>query len=297
MKNNKVETEGYNYIGVFLTFACPRGCSYCLNESGSGLEKRATVSGEEWINGLNGLVTDLQLTFNGGEPLSHPDFFSIVNGLDESFKADLLTTLPVSAQKFIDNLDPERFERDLPYSAIRVTFHPTTMDLDETIKKVKTIRSAGFDIMINLVNHPYEVEYTNRYRKQIQEAGIPCVVKPFLGYLDGVLFGQYRYEGACSGKFRKTVECKTSVLLIDPIGDVYRCHGDMFARNTFGLVGNLFEGELDLSQRTTLCENFGNCHPCDVQTKFDRLGRWGYAAMDITGNDIIIVNNPKPDWR
>lgn len=293
----KVETKGYNYLGVFLTFSCPRGCSYCLNESNGGLEKRTVVEGKRWIEGLNRIETDIPLTFNGGEPLSHPDFFDIVNGLEKSLKVDLLTTLPLDAQEFIRNLNPERFERDLPYSAIRVTFHPETMDLDEIIDKVKDIKAAGFDIMMNLVDHPYQEQETNRLKEIIQERGVTCVIKPFLGYLDGVLYGQYRYEDACSGKFSKNVNCRTSVLLIDPLGDIYRCHGDMFARNPQGLLGNIFEAELELSRNNTPCTNFGHCHPCDVQTKFDRFGNWGYAAVDVEGKDVVIVRNPNSDWR
>ena len=298
MKNtSKFNTEGYNYIGIFLTFDCPRGCSYCLNQSGSGLVKRAIVSGKDWIEALNKFQTDIPLTFNGGEPLLHPDFFEILNGLSKSIKTDLLTTLPVSAQKFIENLNPERFERDLPYSAIRVTFHPEIMDLAKTVEIVRSIQSKGFDIMINLVDHPYQTQETNAYKDRIQEAGITCIVKPFLGYLDGVLYGQFKYQDACSKTFIRNIECKTSVLLIDPAGDVYRCHGNMFSKNSQGLMGNIFEKDLDLSQRTASCANYGNCHPCDVQTKFDRFGHWGYAAMDIVGENLVIIDNPSPDWR
>ena len=293
----QMQTEGYNYIGIFLTLDCPRGCSYCLNQLSTRLEKRACVEGNQWIDGLNKLDVAIPLTFNGGEPLSHPHFFSVVNGIEKSLKVDLLTTLPTDAHEFVANLSPDRFKRDLPYSAIRVTYHPQTMDLEETINKVTTLKSAGFDIMMNLVDHPYHIHETNCYRKKIQEAGIRCVIKPFLGYLDGVLYGQYSYEGACRRRLRKKVRCKTSVLLIDPLGNIYRCHRDMFVGDPQGLLGNIFEGEFELFGGYTSCHHFGFCHPCDVQTKFDHSGQWGYTAVDSKGEDIATVRNPEPDWR
>lgn len=296
-KLKKIQTNGYNYIGVFLTLGCPRGCSYCLNELSGGLEGRATVAGERWLEGLSRIETNIPLTFNGGEPLSHPNFFDIVNGLEESVKIDLLTTLPIDAQEFIRNLNPKRFERDLPYSAIRVTFHPETMDLDETIGKVKVIKSAGFDIMMNLVDRPSQEEETNSLRDRILENGLAVAVKPFLGYLDGRLYGQYKYQDACSEKFSKPVNCRTSILSIDPIGDIYRCYGDMFTRNPQGLLGNIFEAELDTPRKYRACTNFGHCHPCDVQTKLDRFGTWGYTVVDIVGKDVVTIKNSRMDWR
>ena len=291
-----VVPDHYNYLAVFLTFFCPRECSYCLNEQGDGLQQRQIVDGKEWMAALNRLETKLPITFNGGEPLSHPGFFEIVNGLDERLKVDMLTTLPYDVQEFIENLNPERFERDLPYGAIRVTYHPETMDLEETIGKVRRIKEAGFNIDMNLVDNPKNKEEAKLTKEKIIAAGLECVIKPFLGYLDEKLYGQFRYAESCSMESRKDVKCQTTQLLIDPKGNVYRCYGDLFRQNPDGVLGNIFDPEVDLTVRDTECNNFGFCHPCDVQIKFDRFSKWDYAAVEIKGKGITKVHKSTVDW-
>lgn len=295
-KNKIILPDDYNYLAVFLTFACPRTCDCCLNEQGEGLKQRPIVEGERWVDALNRLQTNLTMTFNGGEPLSHPDFYQIVNGLEESVKIDMLTTLPYDPAEFIENLNPVRFERDLHYAAIRVTFHPEAMDLEETIEKVRKIKDAGFDIEINLVMNPKDNRETQLTKERILSARLGCVIKPFLGYLDGTLYGQFKYVGSCEMKSKKNVKCLTTQLLIDPIGDIYRCYGDLFRQNPEGVLGNLFEREVDLRMRHTDCNNFGFCHPCDVQIKLDRLSNWGYTAVQIVGDGVASFESSKIDW-
>ena len=89
--------ERYNYIGVFLTFACNLKCSFCINDFESPprhLRKRH-LTGEEWLRGLNRIISrpDLPLTLQGGEPTLHKDFARIVNGVRRDLNIDVLTNL------------------------------------------------------------------------------------------------------------------------------------------------------------------------------------------------------------
>ena len=71
----------YNYIGVFLTLACNYRCSYCINYFEDGKFNKHLIGGEDWVKGLNRIVSrdDLPLTLQGGEPTMHKDFIFIVN--------------------------------------------------------------------------------------------------------------------------------------------------------------------------------------------------------------------------
>jgi len=73
--------ETYNYIGVFLAFACNLHCSYCINYFEEGKFDKRNISGEEWVKGLNRIVSrdDLPLSLQGGEPTVHKDFYYIIN--------------------------------------------------------------------------------------------------------------------------------------------------------------------------------------------------------------------------
>ena len=71
--------EHYNYVAAFLTLACNLKCSYCINHFGKdGFEKKH-LTGEEWVRGLNRIISrdDLPLTLQGGEPSLHKDFIYI----------------------------------------------------------------------------------------------------------------------------------------------------------------------------------------------------------------------------
>ena len=93
------------------------------------------------------------------------------------------------------------------------------------------------------------------------------------------------------------MKCKTTNLLIDPQGDIYRCHADLFNKNHEGVKGNIFDQALKLSPKYIYCNNFGFCNPCDVQIKFDRFGYWNYCVADVKGNDISVIKNSKIDWE
>jgi len=58
-----------NYIGVFLTFKCKLGCTYCINRAGT-LVPREEISPDAWMKILKPLATreDLPITLQGGEP-------------------------------------------------------------------------------------------------------------------------------------------------------------------------------------------------------------------------------------
>ena len=287
-----------NYIGIFLTLRCPRRCPECLNEYSSATVERTERSAAEWITGLNKLHVAVPVTFNGGEPLSHCGFYDIVNGISNRLKIDLLTTLPGSLEQFLCCLRPERFTRELPYPSIRVTFHPATMSLRETTNKVQMLLSAGFAAGIYLVDDPSSRSVVSGIKHEILSQGISCTIKPFLGYRDGRLHGQYRYDLSVAARSVRFASCRPSVLLVDPHGDIYRCHGDLLRRTKSGRVGNLIDDQDVALVGFTECDHFGLCHPCDVQIKYNRLGYWGYTAVEIVGSGVVENKlAASVDWR
>lgn len=56
--------ENYNYIAIFLAFACNLKCSYCINYFEEGNFNKKTISGTEWIKAINKIKSrpDLPIT-------------------------------------------------------------------------------------------------------------------------------------------------------------------------------------------------------------------------------------------
>jgi len=271
----------YNYIGVFLTFGCNLKCSYCVNNFGGSLLKRRIISGKEWVRLLNRLLChqDLPVSLQGGEPGMHPDFIYIINNLKPELNIDILTNLSFDIEKFIKLVDPGRIKRDAPYSSIRVSYHPETMDLEETMDKVLKILKKGYSIGIWSVLHPYYKEHILKAQEECKKEGIDFRTKEFLGEYDGKLYGSYKYEDACLKNTKRNVLCKTTELLVDPQARVFKCHHDMY--RGINVLGKLSDDNFKAEDKYRVCGDYGFCNPCDIKIKTNRFQEYGHTSVDI----------------
>jgi len=271
----------YNYIGVFLTLACNLRCSYCINLFGEEGPPKKHLTGPEWVEGLNRIVSrpDLPVTLQGGEPSLHKGFIHIINNLKPELPIDILTNLQFDVDEFIDQVDPERIKRDSPYASIRVSYHPETMELDPLVEKTLKMLDAGFSIGIWGVLHPKQEAEVRRAQKHCKALGIDFRFKEFLGEYEGRMYGTYKYEGSTEGRFSKTVLCKTTELILGSEGGVYRCHSDIYEGRE--PVGSIMDPAYELEDIYRPCHVFGHCNPCDVKVKTNRFQEFGHTSVDI----------------
>jgi hypothetical protein len=274
--------ERYNYIAAFLTLACNLRCSFCINRfGGTSVSPVRPMAGGEWVSGINRLVTrpDLPVTLQGGEPSLHPDFIEIINGIRPDIPIDLLTNLTFDVEEFARRVRPERLRRSAPYASIRVSYHPETMDLDPLLERVLYLKGREFSIGIWGVLHPdYQAQILDAQGRCVSR-GIDFRTKEFLGWHDGRLHGNIRYEGACEGRRHWPVLCRTSELLIGPKGQVFRCHSDLYADRS--PAGNLLDPNFVINESFRQCDNFGECNPCDVKVKTNRFQEFGHTSVEI----------------
>ena len=73
--------------------------------------------------------------------------------------------------------------------------------------------------------------------------------------------------------------CKTSELLIDPFGEVYRCHHDLY--NQLNTVGSILDPEFEIKDIFRSCQYYGNCNPCDVKIKNNFQQVFGHTSVEI----------------
>lgn len=281
----------FNYIGVFLTLDCNLHCSYCINRFGALAPVGRKLSGNEWLRGLNRLVSrpDLPVTLQGGEPTLHTDFYAIANGIRPDLAIDLLTNLEVNIDHFMAEILPERFKRFSPYASIRVSYHPETMKIEALAAKVLQLQNAGYSIGIWGVLHP-ELE---KEIKQAQEyclgLGIDFRTKEFLGEFGGVMHGVLSYPDACNRVPHDPVECRTTELIVGPGGDVFRCHGDLYeGRKPFG---HILDPDFTIDPGFRACSNYGFCNPCDVKLKTNRFQTFGHTSVEILPVNRTLLEN------
>ena len=130
--------ENLTYLGVFLTFHCGYKCSYCITRHGV-LRYQSELPTVAWIEGLNRLEISrdkmVPITLQGGEPSVHGGLIEIVRNLRNAFYIDVLTNLDFDVDRLMDAAPPERFQRDVPYASIRVSYHPGQSDVKELLAK------------------------------------------------------------------------------------------------------------------------------------------------------------------
>jgi len=293
--------DSYKYIGVFLTMRCNLKCSFCLNHLSNRREpnkkKFNELSGKEWIRSLNRIVSrpEVPVTFSGGEPYLHPDFIEIIKGLKPDLNIDILTNLhwgKKGIDRFIEEIDPARINRNLPYPAIRVSYHPEQMgDGEDLVINAKRLQNAGFSIGIYSVQYPSpsQLESITQMQFLCRSEGIDFRVKDFTGKYEGVddfgrpfsiTYGNYsKYPGSVFQPTTQSCLCRTSELLIGPNGDVYKCHRDLY--NGEFPIGNIKNPAFKVNYKFRECGKYGNCHPCDVKVKTNHKQEVGHTSVEI----------------
>lgn len=279
--------ERYNYIACFLTFACNFRCSYCINRDSDLVKGRRHLSGMQWVELFKRLDIgdrkDLPITLGGGEPSMHPDFFYILQHTPENIAIDILTNLNFDLQCFVNEVSPERLNRGAPYADIRVSFHPSEMAFEELLQRVLFLVDNGFRVGVWAIIAPENRAEMEKYRSIAENNGIDFRLKDLLGWFDGRLYGEYKYPSGVSRKRGLPVSCRTSELLIDPSGDVFRCHRDLYAAENS--QGNITENKFYVKDEFTSCELFGFCNPCDLKMKFNRFQQEGHCSVEISLNE------------
>ena len=278
--------DHFNYIGVFLTLRCNFGCEYCINRHGD-YKSVPELTPKQWIEGLSRLETrpDLPLTLQGGEPTLYEGWKGVADALWRADKPlDLLTNGSFDFFKFVHYIDPRIFNREAKYSSIRFSFHPSQHDAHALATKALLLRDRGYSVGIWGLNHP-ACKNQNRLMKKICDTyNVDFRMKDFLGMYKGEWHGIMKYEGACSQdcndpQFEGKVLCRTTELLINPSGDIFRCHADLYVNRHS--IANILDEDLVGIGAWTECENYGMCNPCDIKVKTNRLQEYGHTSVEI----------------
>ena len=138
---------------------------------------------------------------------------------------------------------------------------------------------GGYSLGVWAVDHPAWQKEIEQARTECESVGIDFRVKEFLGIYKGRIYGTYKYNKALGSDRNDQVECRTTELLINPGGNIHRCHSDLYAGRT--PVGNLPDPAFRINEDFRSCEYFGCCNPCDVKTKTNRFQQFGHTSVEI----------------
>ena len=284
--------ENFGYISAFLTMRCNLDCGFCLNAFSRKFDRKKfkETSGKLWVTALNKIESrpEIPITFSGGEPFLHKDFIYILNNVKPDLNIDILTNLQWGKrglEKFIDEVDPKRIERDSPYPSIRVSYHPEQMgDGGALVESVRALKDAGFSIGIWAVLYPSPAQLSaiNQMQFKCLDSGVEFRLKEFTGEYGGEEYGDYsKYPGAT---FKSDSElhgclCRPSELLMSTDCRTYRCHRDLFSEESS--TGNILDPNFRINTDYAPCDRYGQCHPCDVKVKTNSRQKLGHTSVEI----------------
>jgi MoaA/NifB/PqqE/SkfB family radical SAM enzyme len=273
--------DTFNYIGAFLTFACPYACNYCINRYKlERPEASGTISALDWLLFFERFDTkNIPVTLQGGEPGCHPDFIMLVDALLDMHQVDILSNLTFDLKKFASRINPSRINREAPYAPIRASYHPSQFPLSVIVEKLLFLMKEGFRVGLYAVTHPDNDVAIAHAQTVCDDLGIDFRTKPFLGWHNGVLHGTYAYPDACTGSQSLSCECASSELLIAPDGWIYPCHHHLY--NQVAPTGHIAHSSVKISDHYHPCDAYGRCNPCDIKVKNNRFQRFGHTSMKI----------------
>lgn len=353
-------SDTLNYVGVFLTLECNLGCSYCINDPHQAGQReilfsiqakslRKCLTPAEWAQVLNRIPyrQDLPITLQGGEPMLYWSGKGLGLILSETpHYFDLLTNFALKPEVFASNLNGQqrKLQRDAPYPSIRVSYHAEEMNrtwhgrgFAELVERCEALRNHGFsvspvkaesDVGIYMVAHPQN-KVTAEMRS-IYAGRVPFETKEFLGIYEGKLYGHYLYpfstDLVASGIHHKTLscECRTTELLLDPLGFVWGCHfylyqswaaggpvkefeeletqgfryselGEkIFANHHLMPIGHMLDPDFSMSDLDAFrnCNHYGRCIGCDTKIKNNRFQ--SYYDQGIAHTSVVIRNIQMP---
>lgn len=352
--------DALNYIGLFLTLECNLNCSYCINDP-EQLGRRSTLfpiesktvrkglTPQEWITALQRIPfrQDLPITLQGGEPMLYWGSKGLGMILPEvPHYFDLLTNFALKPDVFVRNLNGQqaKFQRSAPYPSIRVSYHADEMNrawkgrgFEELVDRCEALGNYGFrvspnkadsDVGIYMVEHPQNA--VTPEMKGIYEGRVPFEGKEFLGVEEGDLFGHYLYPFSTDlisrGIHPSTLncDCRTTELLLDPMGFVWGCHyflyegwshggpqkeftaleaesyqfskhgARLFAGHSVAPIGHLLDPEFSMDdlEEYHSCSHYGRCIGCDTKIKNNRFQ--SYYDHGVPHTSVKIKNIEMP---
>ena len=104
MNSITIRSPFNSYWAVFLTLGCNFKCPFCIQTISGPIPHYDIVKGDAWVKALNSIEGRTRkrffrrnkakkLALIGGEPTLHPDFFEIINGLDDKWNLTVTTNL------------------------------------------------------------------------------------------------------------------------------------------------------------------------------------------------------------
>jgi len=166
-----------------IHYACNYRCSYCFlaGKWDVAAEANRYPGTEKWVEAW-GRIYDkygaCHIHLSGGEPSAYPDFFGLLQYLNEKFTLQVSTNLTFDVAGFVKKFDPERIKLD-------ASFHPEFADFNRFLADILSLKNNNFTVSVSFVAYPPHLERVDSLKKHFSENGVRFIVQPFRGEYQG----------------------------------------------------------------------------------------------------------------
>jgi len=291
---SKVSRQSIPPNRVFYTwdihYACNYRCSYCFFAKEWDVKAKENrypdlVRWKEIWDDIFERYGSGHIHVSGGEPFTYPSFIDLVAYLTEKHTVEFDTNLSFDVLEFISKVKPGRVK-------FATAFHPELVSIDSYLKKALRLKKEGFDIGINYVAYPPQLDRMKKYKAAFGRHHISFDIMPFRGEYQGRIYPKEYIAGEkeliknCDSNLaistrmldwydkdktsRKGQLCRMGQMYtkIHPNGDAYRC----CYIDDRGKLGNLIDGTFSLWEEARPCE-YIEC-PCWTAMIVGREKEW-----------------------
>jgi MoaA/NifB/PqqE/SkfB family radical SAM enzyme len=281
----KLAKRIYRKLNVILytSFLCNYSCPYCVIRKSERLKdypRESEFPWQQWVLALNSLPP-AHIAISGGETLIYPGLIDLIENLSTRHFVSFTTNLFRVPRRL---LTLKRSTKP----AISASFHPSMTEIEAFIRRVQDVRDHGFNISIEMVAYPQQLQRITDYKRRFEkELSVPVHVDPFimpgnaytpqeLKLLNGMGIRNRKFGfDESGGRTLKSCRAGGSHLVLVPNGDVFACHaGFYYATSSLHerfrapldefRLGNLFNGTFRLNEKPRIC-SLPCSEACDLE--------------------------------
>lgn len=260
-----------NKLRILLSLKCNYKCSYCTVDYKNDFIQHKNLEVDQWLKFLN--ETDFSgkfegnytIVFTGGEPTLYKDFFELIENIKHK-NIFIYTNMSHAAYRKIMKLKKK--------IGLYPSFHAEEeyringeYAFKAWYKRLLDIKKKGHDLWCPHVPNT-DSPYVRSLPAFLERTNIE-------GTLNGVFHSHYMNQCRVDKKEYRKVKCFTSDFIIDPMGDIFNCQGNLFrfGGEKLGNIGNYDFGKMP---NFVDCYKCGGCHMCSQ----------GKIILDENGNMI-----------
>jgi MoaA/NifB/PqqE/SkfB family radical SAM enzyme len=166
-----------------IHYRCNYRCPFCwFNENWEELDKsNRNVPVDEMLNTwkrIHDIYGECHILIIGGEPTLYPNFIDLIEQIQDLHTIKVSTQLSGDMYTFAQKINPGRVSLEMNY-------HPMETKLEPFIRKVITLKKAGFSTEVCFLAYPAQIDRIPFYQKRFEERGIDFSLKAFWGEYGG----------------------------------------------------------------------------------------------------------------